>query len=166
MKQRKEVNTQDMVVMYTERHLTLRQIAVVFGISHSCVARRLRRALVSSRDGEWVVTECSYCGNTIRKTRSVWRKTSSLYCGEQCYFKARENPAYRPWRQGQNIARQIVSRFTDVQPHNVVHHEDGDDHNNEPHNLRVFACQADHMRYHHGITPVAPIWDGSAAVVR
>jgi hypothetical protein len=31
----------------------------------------------------------------------------------------------------------------------VVHHKDRNDYNNAPDNLMVFACNGDHIRYHH-----------------
>lgn len=161
MRLRNKTKTQDIVVMYTERHLTLRQIAAVVGMTHVSVAKRLRSASISSEDGEWVNTHCAYCGTEIRLTRARWRKSSRLFCGEQCYYKSRENPNYVEWRQGQYIARQIVSRYFLLQPQHVIHHKDTDTSNNKLDNLQVFACQADHMRHHHGITDVQPIWDGS-----
>lgn len=158
---RKAAKTQDIVVMYTERHLTSRQIGPIVGLSHAGVMKRLKAAGIGSSAGERVQTECSYCGRPFERSRSQWRRNARQYCGEQCYFASCENPAYRPWRQGQKIARQIVARYFPLETQHVVHHKDTDNSNNALSNLAVFACQADHMAYHHGVDLcVKPIWEG------
>lgn len=73
------------------------------------------------------------------------------------------NPNYVPWRQGQRRARRIVSRYFQLEPANVIHHEDSDNRNNELSNLAVFRDQSDHLAYHHGAN-VAPLWRGSNLV--
>ena len=47
-----------------------------------------------------------------------------------------------------------------LSPNEVVHHLDGDDSNDEPENLILFANNKDHLRFQHGYN-VTPIWDGS-----
>jgi hypothetical protein len=157
---RKSAKTQDIVVMYTERHLTVRQIGELVGLSGAGVSKRLKYAGVTSHDGEWVKVECSYCGREHERRRGSWRKVSRSYCSKQCYYYSRENPDYKPWRQGQSMARQIVARLFPLQAQHVVHHKDGDNTNNDLPNLAVYASQSDHMTYHHGIHAVTTLWDG------
>jgi len=153
-----KVETQHIVVMYTEKHLTGQQIGDMIGMSRAGVMKRLRKAGIKADQGEHVTCICDYCGSECSTTRARWRRTARQYCGEQCYYKSRENPAYLPWRQGQNIARQIVNHYFKLQSHHVVHHIDGDNTNNKLSNLMVFESQSDHMTYHHGIHTVTPIW--------
>ena len=43
-----------------------------------------------------------------------------------------------------------------LHPSEVVHHRDGDRENNDPHNLEVFPCNADHLR--HELAGRVPNW--------
>jgi hypothetical protein len=158
---RKSAKTQDIVVMYTDRHLTLRQIASLVGMTAAGVAKRLRSAGIPAASGEWVDETCCYCGAGYRITRGRWRRQVRHYCSEQCYHKSRENPAYIQCRQGQNMARQKVSSLFTLEPQHIVHHKDSDNSNNNMSNLAVYASQHDHMTHHHGLGQVEPIWDGA-----
>lgn len=158
---RKSAKTQHIVVMYTQKHLTMRQIAKLVGLTATAVCKRLKAAGITSKQGEWVAVECDFCGSQIQVMRGRWRKSERQYCSEECYHYVRRNPDYRPWRQGQSIARTIVAQLYDLKPHHVVHHKDGDSSNNNHMNLSVYASQSDHMKHHHGITPVKAIWDGA-----
>lgn len=102
---------------------------------------------------------CSACGKTFARTPRN-KRFKRAFCSPECYYSVRRTIKYKPWRQGQRRARAIVSKYFDLRPEYVVHHEDKDNANNDLINLRVFASQADHMAYHHGVTKVVPIWDG------
>lgn len=159
---RKPVETQHLVAMYTNQHLTLRQIGATVGMSAPGVRKRLLKAGVSKLDGTWVASVCELCGKDFKKLRSKWRLTKGSYCTNECYYASRENPGYKPWRQGQRIARAIVSQYIKLEPEWVVDHRDGDNRNNNRDNLRVYASQSDHLKMHHGGN-VAPVWDGRTA---
>lgn len=161
MKRQNTTKTQDIVVMYRDRHLTLRQIGAMIGMTAPGVAKRLKAAGVTANDGEWVRDVCCECGKEIQVTRCKWRKSARHYCSEACYYKARSNQDYKPNRYGQMVARKKVSLFITLIPGYVVHHKDGDEANNEYSNLAVYASNADHIRVHHGLHPVEPIWDGA-----
>lgn len=144
---------------YTVAHLTLRAIGRLEGISATAVLRHLRIARVSAEAGEWVEAQCPQCHKVFRRKRARWRKARQPRCSRECYFISRQNPRFRPWRHGQRLAREVVSKHFELQPTHVVHHHNGDHHDNRPSNLAVFASQSDHMRHHHTGCP-APIWDG------
>jgi DNA-binding transcriptional regulator LsrR (DeoR family) len=80
-------------------------------------------------------------------------------CAEHFYaYRPTVNPRYRQWRHGCRLARAEVAKHFALQPEHVVHHLDGDQKNNDPSNLAVFASQADHIAYHHGKRRVTPLW--------
>lgn len=163
-----DVSTQDIVVMYVEKHLTLREIAKLTGMSHVNVSKRLKKAGITAKDGTWVKTNCAFCGKDIeiRRARVKFRNKDGSrrrghFCNLACYIASLENPGYKPWRHGQRLARAIVGQYYILQEGNVVHHVDGDERNNNLDNLMVFKNQAEHMRYHRG-GKVTPLWDGRA----
>ncbi len=159
MDRKKHVNTLYLVDLYTVKHLTLRQIAGIVGMSAPGVMARLRRAGVRASDGTWVNAACAFCGQQVKKSRAVARQHLKSYCNSECYYASLEANPYRPWRQGSRVARALVAQHFALDPDHIVHHEDGDQRNNDLANLRVFASQADHMAYHRG-RKVKPIWDG------
>ena len=158
---RKPVKTQDIVVMFTRDHLTLRQIAAKVGMTHAGVWKRLRAAGIEREAGTWVRVSCSFCGNPTRKHRASWRKTEKHYCREACYYADLESSGYKPWRQGQRLARAIVSQYFSIPEGAVVHHKDGDNRNNDRANLAVYAGNGDHVRAHRTTKPVVVLWDGA-----
>ncbi len=55
----------------------------------------------------------------------------------------------------------VVSKAFDLLPGQVVHHEDRNCNNNSLGNLKVFANQGDHIRYHRlGAEYSRPAWEG------
>ena len=159
MRQNK-VKTQDMVDMYTRKHLTYEQIGKLTGMSRTAVGKRLHNAGVKAEQGTWAIRQCATCGTDVRVARSRLKITKESYCNAECYAVYLENPGYKPWRQGQRIARAIVAQYFKLEPGYIVHHEDNDNRNNDRVNLRVFASQSDHLKYHHGSLDVVPLWDG------
>jgi len=127
------------------------------------VQLNLKQAGIDSKQGTWVDLECPECGTEFKTGRSRARKSSGNYCSDTCYYKSRATTNCKESRQGQRIGRQVGSQYFEMPPKSVVHHEDGDDHNNDLSNLRVFASQSDHLKYHHGVNAVTPIWDGRTA---
>lgn len=97
---------------------------------------------------------CAWCGTQFLAFPCQTRKYCSIAC-----VGAAKNKSVVQWRQGQRIAREIVSKHFNLQPEHIVHHEDKNNRNNDIANLLVFASQADHMAYHHG-SEVKPLWDG------
>lgn len=153
---KKNILTEDLVYMYREQHLTLREIGLLVGLSHTGVSKRLKGAgVLDSR----VVRHCGTCGGEVEVNRSRAKGGGSFYCGKGCYGLSRSNPEYVPWRQGSRLARMIVSQYFELGEGNVVHHKDSNQRNNRVENLMVFASHSDHMKHHHG-RGVKPLWDG------
>ena len=161
MPRQNRIKTQDVVVMYTVRHWTMQQIADQVGMSKAAISKRLKIWGIKIEDGEWVRLTCDFCGKEFRRTRARWRDKIEHFCSTECYYASRENPGYHPWRQGQRLARAIVSQYFKLEQENVIHHKDDDNRNNDRANLLVFFNQSDHMKFHHGKNHVTPIWDGA-----
>ena len=81
--QRKQVNTLDLVAMFTVQHLTLREIGRVVGMSAAGVSKRLRFAGIASLQGTWITRPCGYCGEPVSKPRSRGKRAEALYCGTE-----------------------------------------------------------------------------------
>lgn len=161
MRQNK-LKTQDVVVMYTEQHLTLREIGKLTEMSATAVLKRLRKAGVTRAEGTHITVACSTCGKAIDRTRKRWKINHESFCNTQCYAVYLQNPDYNPWRQGSRIARAIVAEYFRLEPDYIVHHKDGNQRNNDRANLQVFDSQSSHLRYHHGKTLAVPLWDGAS----
>lgn len=161
---KKEIKTQDIVAWFTRDHLTLRQIGKLTGMSAAAVHKRLRIAGIDREQGTWVNVACDMCGKPFRKRRAPWRRSKEHFCGHACLATSLENPGYKPWRQGQRLARAIVSQYHKLEPGEIVHHKDGDNRNYDKSNLAVYASHSDHLKAHHGKTHVNPVWDGATAM--
>jgi len=160
-KQKTWIKTQDIVVMYTIQHLSSCEIQRLTGMSKTGIMKRLKSVGVKTKDGEWVNAICAYCGREYQVVRSRWKKSQKHYCKPECYYASLENPGYKPWREGQRIARAIIAQYFNLQDNHVIHHKDGDNRNNNLDNLQVFASQSDHLKVtHHNNGNIKPIWDG------
>ena len=158
----KSVKTQDIVVWYTRDHLTLEQIGKLTGMTRQGVYKRLKTVGIKREQGTWVEVNCAFCGVGFRKRRASWRKVEKSYCNEACYHAALENSGYKPWRQGQRLARALVSQYFSIPEGAIVHHKDDDDRNNDKANLQVLASQGDHVRVHRTSKEVEVLWDGAS----
>lgn len=156
---RNRVDMERVGSLYTVQHLTTRQIGALMGVSHAAIYKALLRLGISSDQGERVDVTCFVCGASFSKARSQWRNKLRHYCTEACYGKSMENPAYNPSRTGQRMARNVVRRYYDLLPSQVVHHHDSNCNHNDVSNLAIFATQAEHMSYERG-GYAKPIWDG------
>jgi hypothetical protein len=159
MRKRRKIDVETAVTLYTVQHLTCAEIGRILGVSRFGIWKALKSAGVNSRDGEWVECVCAQCGGPFNKPRSRWRKQRNHFCTEQCYFDSLANPAYNYSRQGQRVARKVVSLHFDLVPGYVVHHWDSNTENNELKNLAVFESNAQHMSFERGGND-RPIWDG------
>ena len=156
---RNPVNTLDLVVLYTEKHLTVREIGLLVGMTGQGVNKRLRIAGITREQGERVKRPCAFCGIIVSQPRSR-SHNAKAFCSPDHYYAFRENPSFMEWRQGSRLARVIVGQHYALSPDEVVHHKDSNQRHNDLANLVVYASQADHMAMHHG-KRIEPVWDGA-----
>ncbi len=142
-------------------------IAKSFKCTRQAVFYALKRAGIDTRKkvmGSYQ-TSCTYCGKLHRRTRANVRKFKHHFCSAECYNEwldmgRKPGNKYIEYAHGRTEARKIVSCYIELLPEYIVHHEDRNQRNNEVRNLKVFASQGDHTKYHRGFR-VPIIWDGS-----
>ena len=161
MGQTKRTKTVEQIVaLYTEKHLTGEEISSKANISQVQVARILRAAGVRADQGERVQTPCGFCEAPLVVQRKRWHKQKAHYCNRECHHAAMETSAYHRWIPGCRRARAVVAKYFRLQADHVVHHKDFDQRNVEVGNLVVYADEAARRAYLQG-RKVAPLWDGS-----
>jgi hypothetical protein len=138
-----------------------------YSLSRMAIWKILRKLGVDTRIGVATQrdTTCSNCGEEFKLVRSRWRRSKHHFCDSKCYYMWLEvyGSISNPWRQGQRLGRIRVERLwgQKIPEGAVVHHENGDCHDNQEDNLVVFASQADHIKWHRGkASEVEPLWDG------
>ena len=159
-------NIKDVVKRYAIDMEPMISIAKHYGVTRQAVFYALKRAGIDTSKeiaGSMYVT-CTHCGYPTKRTRSRFRNTVHPFCSKDCYHAwldrgAKVGNRYEEYRVGRTEARALVSRYIDLLPGYIVHHEDRNQHNNAIANLKVFASSGDHTRYHRGFR-VPIIWDG------
>lgn len=140
-------------------------LAKRYGVTRQAIRKLLKRYGIDTSKRK-LTCVCANCGEEIRRHRSRIRKTTRQFCDQLCYGTWLRNflgVNFVEDRNGGRIGRSKVSEHFDLQPEHIVHHEDRNQGNNELYNLRVFANQSDHMRYHrNGYSSVAFLWSGDA----
>lgn len=159
----------DIITAFTLDLVPMIDLAKRYGRTRQGIWKVLKRNGIKPSDYGQIQVSCSACGSAMTKHRSQVRHKKYLFCCQECYYaflEGRQQGEYNGNRQGQRVARAIVSNYFKLLPGHIVHHEDRNTRNNSVKNLKVFANQGDHIRYHRwskdGID-VRPVWDGSSA---
>ena len=178
----------DIIEAYTIDLWPLREIGDVLHVSPTAIRNILRKHGIDTSKHK-ITTSCTTCGKSIKRTRKRVRKQLNHFCCTDCYtvFLDAGKTSYNSSSNSSHFARRVVAHYFDLQPGNIVHHEDGKRFNNLLHNLKVFKNQGDHIKYHHQMrdkyhnkitskerarqreswfrcyqgTPVEILWDGS-----
>ena len=157
---KRTIDAKEAIRLWQEEYYSANMIAKAIGFSRAGVVKCLNRNGIDTSKGNRIRVQCSQCGAPIDRTKARARAVDAPYCSRACYHAAIHNDGYRPWRQGQRRARELVEGEIPLMPGNVVHHEDGDNHNNSLDNLMVFASHSEHMRYHRTGGRAEPIYIG------
>ena len=155
----------DIIERYSVGLETMIDLAKEHGITRQGVYKLLKGADVetSKKLAAHILVSCTVCGKEVSKYRLQVRRQVHQFCSKDCYFVWLKHGNGNPLimhRNSARTARAIVSEHFALRPGNIVHHEDRNQYNNELKNLRVFANNGDHVRYHRGFT-VPVLWDGS-----
>ena len=140
----------EVVRAYRDELVPMIELAKRYGVSRQAIHKCLRvSGVATGKKDNRVVRPCGWCGKPVEKVRCQARTRKRFFCPGDCYFDwMRAGGEYKPSRHGQRIARSVVGKYFELVNGMVVHHEDGDNLNNLPYNLRVFADQSSHMRHH------------------
>ena len=151
----------DIIRLY-EEFTPVIEIADKYGVSREAIYKTLKRAGVNTSKGSFnnIPVTCHVCGAEFTRCRAYIRKTKHMHCSEECYMAWLKASPYREWRQGGRIGREVVGQHFDLEDGHIVHHENGNQTDNRPENLKVFANQGDHVRHHRGFE-VTPLWEGN-----
>ena len=136
------------------------ELATKFNISRQAVYKILKKAGIDTAKHK-IPVSCTTCGKELTRNKFQIRKQKNHFCNQECYtafLQAGNGFPYIQNRQGQRIARSLVSKHFDLRDSYVVHHENRNCLDNKLKNLKVFATQGDHIRYHRGFD-VTPLWD-------
>lgn len=150
----------EVINSYVNEFECVATIGIKYGRCRQSIYKLLKKAGIDIKKQRYPVS-CYTCGKEIMRNRKRIREQKRHFCSRECYLVWLETigEGYKPWRQGQRIARHLVNQVFPLDDKMVVHHKDKDSWNNQIHNLKVFKNQGDHVRYHRGFE-VKPIWEG------
>ena len=157
----------DVINAYTLDLESAQSIADRYHRTRQGIYKLLRSNGIAPTDYGKLAVSCTACGGGLTRYRSHVKHRKHLFCNHDCYIayiEAMQGGSYNQNRQGQRVGRSVVSACFDIQPGQIVHHEDRNTMNNHPKNLRVFQNQGDHIRHHRWASDgieVKPVWDGS-----
>jgi hypothetical protein len=163
-----DISIDDIIKRYTVKLEPMIDIANTYHCSRQAIFYALKRAGIDTskeKRGSMRVT-CAFCGRLHKKTRANIRSNRHHFCDQGCYWawlelgRKKTTNKYIEYAHGRTEARKLVSKYIELLPGYIVHHEDRNQRNNDIINLKVFASQGDHTRYHRGFR-VPIIWDGS-----
>jgi len=156
----------DIVRRYSVGLERMGDLAKDYAMTRQGIYKILKQAGIDTHKGKggpcWVTFSCTVCGEESTKRRAEFRKRKHVFCGEKCYVAWLKHGNGNPLimhRESGRQSRKIVAKYFPLRPSHVVHHEDRNQYNRHPSNLRVFKNNGDHVRYHRGFT-VPILWDG------
>lgn len=160
-KRLKESEKHEIVGLYVDELVPMIELAEKYGKTRQGIWKILKVRGVNTTKRKLEV-QCKWCEKVFDRTKGRIRSQKYHFCCTDCYYSyiGEIGINYKPNRHGQRIGRMKVSEYFELLPGMVVHHEDGDDMNNQIENLKVFANNGDHVRYHRWVHKVDPIWDG------
>lgn len=150
----------DIINAYSNELTSMIELAKKYSVTRQAIYKILKHAGVDTSKRKLPVS-CTVCNTIVYRNKANIRKAKHIFCSRHCYQAWLHSLAddYKQNRHGQRIARSVVSQYFSLQSNHVVHHENKNNLDNRPENLRVFSCQGDHIRYHRGFD-VEPVWDG------
>ena len=154
----------EIIVAYRDKLESAISIGKRYKVNRHCILGILKRSGIDiSKKSKKIEIKCSCCDKNICRRKARVEASKHLFCDMVCYKAWLEvgngKGKYKASRWGTGVARIKVSKLFDLKEGYIIHHEDRDCLNNEVNNLKVFACQGDHVRHHRGFD-VTPLWEG------
>ena len=159
-----QLDEAEIVERYSVKLERMSTIAATAGITRQSVWYILHRNGVDTPKVSQMEVSCTLCGKVFKRTKGRVRQTKQPFCTERCYWTWLERGngnTYIDKSNGRKKAGGLVSKYFNLVPGYIVHHEDRDQGNNNLDNLKVFACAGDHLRYHRGFR-VPILFEGSS----
>lgn len=164
----------DIIKAYSEDLEPIMSLALKYNKTRQAIWKMLKKAGIDTCKSK-IAVSCTTCGAIIHRPKCQIRNRHNVFCDTNCYYSflaaGSAHITETEQRRGNRRARVIVKQYFDLQPEHIVHHEDRFALNNQLWNLKVFATQGDHIRYHHRLRDlehhnlstiiVEPIWDGT-----
>jgi len=146
----------ELIKLYTDQELTLRQIAKKYKVSYQTIHQRLQR-LGISRNTKKILTSCAFCATPIEVFVSRASKQEKHYCNKDCFAAGLEKTPYKAWKREQRVTRTVVNKYFKLSDDHVVDYLDGNNKNNDINNLAVYASEEDRIKAKQG-QKVKVIW--------
>lgn len=151
-----DISNQQLINLYKNQGLTLRQIAKKYKVSHQNIHQRLKRLGIIKNDLR-VQVNCDSCGKIKQISVSRSKKQQKHYCNMTCLAISKEKGHYKIWKREQKISRVEVGKHFKLVPEYVVDYVDGDNKNNDISNLVVYASEEERIKAKQG-HKVIPMW--------
>ena len=137
--------------LYLVEHLTMQQIGDRLGCTRSNIHHKIRRFKIDGSTAGRFNIKCDKCGKLYSITRKRFKLTVKHFCSMSCYADYMHNPEYIQYRNGQTKGRSVMAKSLgrSLRDGETVHHEDGNNMNNDISNLRLFNSPSEHIAYHH-----------------
>lgn len=133
------------------QNLTYKQIAVIQNKPISYVINRVKKLELPKREKPKFYMSCFLCGISKRVSKYKTNKNKIHFCSKDHYqefiqkTKIQKNTGTLHSSTYRKQARKIMNAL----PHQIVHHIDGDEANNDPANLLLFDSNKEHVLFHH-----------------
>jgi predicted DNA-binding protein YlxM (UPF0122 family) len=158
-------NIAEIVKLFFEDYMSLRQIAARFNVSAVSIKKALNRhGHDTSKASLHFETTCAMCENKIVRIRcQIRNKGIGNFCDMVCYhvyldsISIGKNLSRNGMRKGRVIVESILGTLPEG---SIVHHIDGDEENNEVENLMLLASSTDHLMIHRGFGEPKILFDG------
>ena len=133
------------------QNLTYKQMASIKNTTISYIINRVKKLFLPKREKQKFFIQCYFCGATKRVSKHQMDKNKLHFCSSIHYQffiqknKIQKNTGTLHASTYRKHARKIMNAL----PHQIVHHIDGDEANNDPSNLLLFDSNKDHVKFHH-----------------
>lgn len=150
--ERDKVDYNTLYALYVSKELPINEIARILDRTRGRVWQILKEYGLHNKNRKQITSVCAYCHKPFQVVKSRVNQGGGKYCSEDHYYEHKRAVGnFKSNRQGQRIARKNIEQWLGYKlpVPCIVHHEDGDQLNNDPANTFVFPSHSAHLKYHH-----------------